>query len=176
MQIIDNITSLFGDDLKKVIQPGARLKIAAACFSIYAYEALKAELEKIDSLHFIFTSPTFIAGQISDPLHKEKREFHIPRVQRESSLYGTEFEIRLKNELNQRAIAKECADWIRQKVQFKSNRTNAPMQSFAGIDTGQAQAVYMPLNGFTAVDLGYQRGDAISNFVNKMDEPALTAA
>jgi SNF2 family DNA or RNA helicase len=174
MEIIDNITTLLGNDLKKTLKPDSKLKIAASCFSIYAYEVLKAELEKIDSLNFIFTSPTFIDNQVSDKFNKEKREFHIPKIKRESSLYGTEFEIRLKNELTQRAIAKECADWIRCKVQFRSNRSNVPMQQFACVDDLQSKSVYLPLSGFTAVDLGYQRGDAISNFVNKTSDPALT--
>ena len=174
MEIIDNITTLFGDNLKKTLRKDARLKIAASCFSIYAFEALKAELDQIGSLNFIFTSPTFISNQITDKLEKEKREFHIPKLKRESSLYGSEFEIRLKNELTQRAIAKECADWIRRKVQFRSNLSHAPMQQFACVEAGQAKSVYLPLSGFTAVDLGYQRGDAVSNFVNKIDDPALT--
>ena len=63
MEIIDNINRLLGDDLKQVLKPGSKLKVAASCFSIYAYEALKAELEKIDSLQFIFTSPTFVPGE-----------------------------------------------------------------------------------------------------------------
>lgn len=176
MEIIDNITSLLGDNLKKTLQPNSKLKIAASCFSIYAYAALKKELEQIDSLKFIFTAPTFISDQIPDKLSKEKREFYIPKLQRESSLYGSEFEIRLKNELTQRAIAKECADWIRQKVQFKSNCINVPMQQYACVEKEQAKSVYMPLSGFTAVDLGYQQGNAISNFVNKMTDPSLTSA
>jgi superfamily II DNA or RNA helicase len=175
MEIIDNINNLLGDDLKKTLQPNVKLKIAASCFSIYAYEALKAELEQIDSLDFIFTSPTFVPDQITDKLNKEKREFHIPKLNRESSLYGSEFEIRLKNELTQRAIAKECADWIRHKVQFRSNLTNAPMQQFACVEDDQTKIAYLPLSGFTAVDLGYQRGDAVSNFVNKLSDPAMTA-
>ena len=55
MELIDNINRLLGDDLRQTLQPGARLKIAASCFSIYAFEALKAELEKIEALYFIFT-------------------------------------------------------------------------------------------------------------------------
>ncbi|HUL00949.1 MAG TPA: helicase-related protein [Nitrospirota bacterium] len=175
MEIIDNIASLLGDNFKTTLHPDSKLKIAASCFSIYAYEALKHELEQIDSLKFIFTSPTFVANQITDKLGKEKREFFIPKLQRESSLYGSEFELRLKNELTQRAIAKECAEWIKRKVEFKSNCANVPMQQFACIDGAQSKNVYLPLNGFTAVDLGYQRGNAVSNFVNKMSEPALTA-
>ena len=65
MELIDNINLLLGDDLKQTLKPGARLKIAASCFSMYAFEALKAELEKIDELQFIFTSPTF-PSQISN--------------------------------------------------------------------------------------------------------------
>jgi hypothetical protein len=60
LTLLDNITRLLGDDLKRTVTPGAKLKIAASCFSIYAYEALKTELEQIESLEFIFTSPTFL--------------------------------------------------------------------------------------------------------------------
>ena len=131
MEIIDNINRLLGEDLKVVIQPGAKLKVAASCFSIYAFEALKAELATIDSLQFIFTSPTFVPGEATDKIRKEHREFHIPKLERERSLYGSEFEVRLRNELTQRAIAKECAEWMRQKAIFRSNRSRAPMQQFA---------------------------------------------
>jgi len=174
MELIDNINRLLGDDLKHTLKPDARLKIAASCFSMYAYEALKAELEKIDGLDFIFTSPTFVADEVTDKIRKERREFHIPKLDRERSLYGSEFEIQLRNKLTQKAIAKECADWIRRKASFKSNRTQAPMQQFACVKKEGADTAYMPLHGFTAVDLGYQPGNAVSNLVNKMDEPAFT--
>ena len=170
MEIIDNINQLFGDDLKKTIEPNSKLQIAASCFSIYAYEALKAELEQVDSVQFIFTSPTFVPDQVTDKVRKEKREFHIPKTKREVDLGGTEFEIRLKNELTQRAIARECADWMRRKATFKSNSSTAPMQQFACVDAGENQAAYLPLHGFTAVDLGYEKGDAVSNFVNKVSD------
>ncbi|WP_319549514.1 SNF2-related protein [Desulfogranum marinum] len=174
MQILDNINTLWGDDLKKAIKPEARLKIAASCFSIYAYEALKKELEKIDSLEFIFTAPAFVPNEVTDKVSKERREFHIPKQQRERNLYGSEFEIQLKNKLTQRAIAKECADWIRRKAAFRSNSTKAPMQQFACLTSNNEEAAYMPLHGFTAVDLGYQQGDAVSNLINKIDEAPLT--
>lgn len=176
MEIIDNINHLLGDDLKGTIVPGAKLKIAASCFSIYAYEALKGQLEKVESLEFIFTSPTFVPDEMTDKVRRERREFHIPKSERERSFYGTEFEIQLKNKLTQKAIAKECADWMRRKATFRSNKTKAPMQQFACIENGKPKAAYMPLHGFTAVDLGYQKGDAVSNFVNKMDDaPAPTS-
>lgn len=174
MEIIDNINRLLGDDLKQVIQPGSKLKLAASCFSIYAFEALKAELEKIESLQFIFTSPTFVPGEATDKFKKEHREFHIPKLERERSLYGSEFEVRLRNELTQKAIARECAEWMRQKASFRSNRGLAPMQQFAAVTSGEKESVYLPLHGFTAVDLGYEKGNAISNFVNRIDEQPLT--
>lgn len=116
MQIIDNINTTVKGNLQSVIYKGSKLLIAAACFSIYAYQELKKQLEGIDELRFIFTSPTFVTEKAS----KAQREFYIPRISREHSLYGTEFEVKLRNELTQNAIAKECADWIRRKVTLKS--------------------------------------------------------
>jgi SNF2-related domain len=121
---------------------------------------------------------TFVAEEVTDKIRKERKEFHIPKLNRERSLYGREFEIHLRNKLTQRAIARECADWLRRKARFMSNRTQAPMQPFACVEAGTTEAartVYMPLHGFTAVDLGYQPGNAVSNLVNKMDEPSFTA-
>ena len=176
MKIIDNINSLLGDDFKTSLKPKARLKIAASCFSIYAYEALKSELAKVESLEFIFTAPTFIPAEATDKLKKEYREYYIPKASRERSLYGSEFEIQLRNKLTQRAIARECAEWIRKKVTFRSNTTNAIMQPLACIQAEGQDVAYMPLNGFTAVDLGYQPGNAVSNFVNRFDEASTTAS
>ncbi len=173
MKIIDNVDRLLGDDLKATISRGSKLRMAASTFSIYAFEALRDELEKLDSLEFIFTSPTFVADQATDRFRKERREFFIPQAKRESSLYGSGFEIRLRNKLTQRAIARECAEWIRAKVTFRSNKTGAPMQQFAVVD---GHAAYTPLQGFTSADLGYERGDAVSNFVNKIDETPLASA
>lgn len=90
MEVIDNINHLLGDNLKRSITPGSKLKIAASCFSIYAFEALKQELERIGSLEFIFTSPTFVPNEVTDKLNKEHRQYHIPKVERERSFYGSE--------------------------------------------------------------------------------------
>jgi hypothetical protein len=80
MELIDNINRLLGDDLKRALKPGARLKVAASCFSMYAFEALKEELEQVDELHSIFTSPTFMAEEVTDKIRKERKEFHIPKL------------------------------------------------------------------------------------------------
>ena len=175
MKIIDNINSLLGEDLKKELTPNTKVKIAASCFSIYAFAMLKKELEHIESLEFIFTSPTFVPTEATDKIKKERREFHILKPNVEKNFYGTEFEIQLKNKLNQRAIARECADWILKKATFKSNKTKAPMQQFAACIKQDSEAVYMPISGFTAVDLGYQRSDAFSNIVNKFEAPMTSA-
>ena len=120
MLIIDNVNKIMKEELQKDIHKGSKMSIAASCFSIYAYQELKKQLEGIEELRFIFTSPTFITEKAS----KAQREFYIPRISRERSLYGTEFEVKLRNELTQKAIAKECADWIRRKAVFKSNVTH----------------------------------------------------
>ena len=135
MRIIDNVNELLGDDLRAEIGPGSKLRIAASTFSIFAFEVLKRELERIEELEFIFTSPSFVTAKATDRLPKERREFYIPHDRNgESTLYGSEFEIRLRNKLTQRAIARECAEWVRRKVRFRSNKTGAPMQQFAIID------------------------------------------
>jgi len=66
MDVIDNISKLLGDDLKGSIRQGSTLSIAASTFSIYAYEALKTELESLESLSFVFTKPTFVANEVTD--------------------------------------------------------------------------------------------------------------
>ena len=172
MEIIDNINRLLGDELKETIDRGAKVRIAASTFSIYAFEALKKELEGVKALEFIFTAPTFVANDATDKFRKERREFFIPRAERESSLYGSQFEIRLRNKLTQRAIARECADWIKTKVTFKSNKTGNPMQQFAIVDD---VAAYLPIQGFTSADLGYEKGNAVSNVVTKLDDAPATA-
>ena len=90
MELIDNINRLLGDDLKRALKPGARQKVAASCFSMYAFEALKAELEQVDELHFIFTSPTFMAEEVTDKIRKERKEFHIPKRSATLAVKGVE--------------------------------------------------------------------------------------
>ncbi|MGX9901645.1 SNF2-related protein [Arthrobacter sp. SA17] len=173
MRIIDNVNELLGDDLKTEIVRGSRLRIAASSFSIFAFEALRKELEHLEELQFIFTSPSFVTTRATDRLPKEQREFFIPHGQNgESTLYGSEFEIRLRNKMTQRAIARECAEWVRRKVRFRSNKTAAPMQQFAMVDD---KAAYLPLQGFTSADLGYERGNAVSNMITKLDDAPMTS-
>ncbi len=167
MELIDNINHILKDDLAKTIKPNSKVSIASACFSIYAFQQLKNELESIEELRFIFTSPAFVKERTS----KTKREFYIPRISREKSLYGTEYEIKLRNELTQRAIAKECADWIRQKVKFKSNTTSENMQGFISVSNNTDTICYNPVSGFTTTDLGCEKGNNSFNYVIKFASP-----
>ena len=102
MKFFDNVTNIVRDDMTETITRGSRVSIAAACFSMYAYNELKKQLEGVDELRFIFTSPTFVTEKES----KQKREFYIPKHNREQSLYGTELENKLRKEMTQKAIAK----------------------------------------------------------------------
>lgn len=167
MEIFNNTTKVVKDDLVKKIQSGSKVSVAAACFSIYAYQALKRELEHCDEFRFIFTSPTFIAEKTP----KERREFYIPRLNREKGLYGTEFEVRLRNELKQKAVAKECAEWMRKKATFRSNKTWEGMNNFLVVENPEDTYTYMPVNSFTTVDLGCERGHNISNMVTRFENP-----
>ncbi len=168
METFNNTTKVVKDDLVKKIKSGSKVYIAAACFSIYAYKALRDELEGCDEFRFIFTSPAFVA----EKTQKERREFYIPRLNREKSLYGTEFEVRLRNELKQKAVAKECADWIRQKASFRSNTTQEGMNNFLVVENSYETYTYSPMNSFTSVDIGCERGNNISNMVIRVENPA----
>lgn len=167
VKIFDNVTEIVRDDMASTIGKGSKVSIAAACFSMYAYKELRKQLEQVDECRFIFTSPTFV----TEKSEKQKREFYIPRLNRESSLYGTEFEIKLRNEMTQKAIAKECADWIRRKATFKSNTTNEIMGGFMTVTGQSSNVAYMPISGFTTVDIGCDRGNNSYNMTNRFEAP-----
>ena len=167
METFNNVDKIVKDDLKVTIKKDSKLSIAAANFSIYAFQELKEQLENIEELRFIFTSPTFV----TEKSKKQKREFYIPQLNRENSLYGTEYEIKLRNELTQRAIAKECAEWIRKKVTFKSNSTNENMMGFMNVKNPESLVSYFPMTGFTTTDIGCEKGNNIYTMITKFESP-----
>ena len=96
-----------GDYLKKHIQTNSQLSIVSAYFTIYAFSHLKDHLKEIDKLRFLFGEPRFLK-QI-DPEKTDKKSFNIE-----------DEGLSLKNRLQQRSLARECADWIREKAEVRS--------------------------------------------------------
>lgn len=168
--MIDNRTSLVKDDLVRTIQSGDRMSVAASLFSMYAYRELRDQLESLDAFRFLFTSKAFT----EDRTPKERREFYIPRLSREQSLYGTNLEIRLRNELTQKAVALECVDWIRRKgARFMSFNNEGGFPQFLAIEHGSDSAIgYMPFTEFSTTQLGVTRHastPSYASFVMKQD-------
>lgn len=164
MKVIDNRIEKFGEDLRKEIKANDKCYIASAVFSMYSYEELKKQLSEIDELDFIFTNPTFIKKEKEQ---KQERQFEIDNYKREKSIVGSEFEIKLKNKLNGKAIAKECAKWIKEKAKFKSNINNNPIQKFMNIND---KITYLNVDEFSSAGLGYQKDNTVFNPVTKIDD------
>lgn len=168
MKLIDNVNTRLIDDLKQTIAKGSRLHIAGASFSIYAYEALKKELNQIDELQFIFSSPTFI----EEHLKKDARQFYIPHIYNEAELCGGDFELRLKNQLNQRAIAKECAEWVKKKVTFKSNKNRTPLNGLIYVEGKENnEFAYSGISSFTTSDLGLTQRKGFPTLIQQTEYP-----
>ncbi|ACT96423.1 helicase-related protein [Dyadobacter fermentans] len=169
MKIFNNIDSRLGDDLKLEFRKGSKLSVAASAFSIYAFEALRKELKSVEELRFIFTTPTFLEEKSKPKL----REFYIPNIRKESDLCGGEFELRLKNEMTQRAISRECAQWVKDKAVFKTNTLgNSPMNSLIHVDNGpEDSASYSGFAGFTSPDLGFTSRKGHRSMITKVNYP-----
>lgn len=161
MRVIDNVSTLWVDDLRGEIRAGDVVRVAAATFSLYAFEALRDELESVEEFQFLFTSPAFEKGSSS-----QRRVFNVDhRDPAESSLYGTEFELRLRNELTQRHIARECANWVRRKASFRAS--NAPRQQPAAMISDRMG--YVGFTDFTTVDLGLSPSAGYSQLITTLD-------
>ena len=157
----DNRSKILKDDLVVRLKSGDKVSLAAAYFSIYGYKELKAELEGLDELRFLYTSPTFL----KEKADRKAREFFIPRMGRERGIAGTELEIRLRNELTQRAIASECAKWVREKAAFRSFVAEQNIPSFLEVETVGDSYVYQNLEGLTAPALGVAPGSSPYTFI-----------
>ena len=164
MKVIDNKINKLGDDLKKELKSGDKCFVASAVFSMYGYKELKKELSSLEEFKFIFINPTFIKDKKEQ---KEEKLFEIDNFIREKSIGGSEFEIKLKNKLNGKVIAKECANWIKEKAEFKSNINNNPIQEFININD---KTTYMNVKEFSSAGLGYQKDNTVFNPVTKVDD------
>lgn len=98
-----------GEFLRENIKTDAELAIVSAYFTIYAYQYLENELENINHLRFLFGEPTFIKSL--DPSKTNKRDF---KISDDKLLIPT------NSRLSQKSVAKECSDWIENKVEIKS--------------------------------------------------------
>lgn len=166
MKLIDNQFEKLGDDLKNEIHTNSKIKIASSIFSMYGFEMLKKELKSVDELKFIFTDPMFIKNEM---IKKQEKQFGINSNFREKSISGSEFEVKLKNELNGKSIAKECANWIKEKVTFKSNVNGSPINKFMSIENNTDLKTYLNVNEFSSVGLGYEKGNSLFAPVTKLD-------
>lgn len=134
----------------------------SASFTLFAFEELKKELSNIDEFRFVFTEPTFVTKR------QEMKEFYIDK---NKNIFGTEFEIKLRNEMTQSSIAKECANWINDKAKFKSFKERNPAYPRLMYIKNEDDVVAM--NGsvdFTADGLGIvssTRIEAINAFYGK---------
>ena len=163
---IDNKTSIMKDELAARIAKGDKMSVAASLFSMYAYSELKEALEGLDEFRFVFTSDAFT----KDRPKKEQREFYIPRMQHEQGLFGSQFEVKLKNELTQKAVASECAEWIRKKATFKSCPGEArPLSPSAQIEKQNDVVGYIPFESFDTVMLGVQPSGQSPSFSLRQD-------
>ena len=167
IKTFNNKTDKVGDDLKTSISKGSRIDIAAGIFTIYGYESLKKELNKIDQIRFIFTDPTFIE---IDKSKREQKQFQINANNIKKAISGSAFEINLKNELKGKAIAKECRSWIERKVKFKANAGHKYIQPHLNIYDEQNKSVYMGINEFSSAGFGYEKDNSILNQIIKTDD------
>ncbi|WKZ27965.1 MAG: helicase-related protein [Candidatus Dojkabacteria bacterium] len=167
----NNRTTKVGDDLKNTVTSKSKVDVAAALFSIYGFDSLKKELNKIQSMRFIFTDPTFIE---LDKSRREQRLFKINANLTQKSINGTALEINLRNELKGKAIAKECRLWIEKKVKFKTNTSHRFIQEQLIINNEDEQYLYNGINEFSSAGFGYEKDNAILRQIIKTDEPEMT--
>ncbi|MBN1065402.1 helicase-related protein [Clostridium botulinum] len=170
MRVLDNKLNKVGDELKENITKGSKISIIASYFSIYAFKELKKELSKVDELRFIFTDPSFIEFDKGKNL-----AYSLENRQYEILLSGNKYELKLRNELNQSLIAKECAEWIRNKVDFKSSKfAGAVGSKFIHIkNKNQNDLLINNTNDFSASGLGYVKSDQMI-FANSINDSSMT--
>ena len=132
------------DFLIEKLSAGSKLSVVSAYFTIYAYEALKQQLEAIDNLKFLFGEPRFIA--LLDPEKTDKKSFRIE-----------DEHLELSNRLNQKEVARRCADWISRKVEIRSIRqANLLHGKLYHLHDGHREHAILGSSNFTRRGRGYQ--------------------
>ena len=146
MEIIDNVNKTLRDDWQNEIKKGSKIDIIAEDASIYVFNELREKLQDISGVRFIFTTPKSL---------KKNKNFCMP------------YEQKFRNQLLQRAIAEECIEWIKEKVQFKVNTTSNKMLGFLNVDNKN----YMPLNCISMSELGCVKGNSEYTMIQKNESP-----
>ncbi|HHY2677082.1 TPA: helicase-related protein [Bacillus toyonensis] len=150
-KMLDNKRSgIVGDALKPYFKKDAKVAIMSSYFTIYAFEALKEELMKVDEVRFLFIDPTFTSEK------NTKGNTDLGKSDREKKLSGSELEIKMRNELTQAKIAKECADWISSKVRMRSLISPLTQNRLFHIENKDGSSVAIQgSSDFTSSGLGY---------------------
>ena len=177
MEFLDNVgPNRLGDALASSIDGGAKLSIISAYFTVFAYKELKEELGKIDSVRFLFSEPTFIKA-MEDA--KDPRQFELEKRGRERGVGGVGLELTLSNNLDQRGIARECAEWIRSKGSFRSARQRNVIQPGGTYVVENPDGSMQGFNGmtanFTQEGLGFEHRPGTVTFVNHYEGAPETA-
>ena len=160
MEYLDNTgRQRLGDALRNSIADGAKLSIISSYFTVYAYGELKEELSKVDELRFIFDEPTFAKQMESE---KDPREWILSQRERERGVGGVGLELTLRNNVNQRALAHECAAWAKGRAQFRSAKQPGMIATSGTYHVRNPQGedqgfMGSKANAFTLEGLGYER-------------------
>jgi superfamily II DNA or RNA helicase len=166
-----------GDVLKNAIDDDAKLSIIASYFTVFAYGELRDALSKVKELRFVFDQPTFAKKMESE---REPREWEITRRSRELSIAGTGLELTLSNNVNQRALARECAAWARERAAFRTARKSGMIATSGSYHVenshGEDQAFMgSAVNAFTLEGLGYERKPGVVTGVSHFQTSAEAA-
>ena len=166
-KFLDNKTNgIIGDALKDELRKGTKLSVISAYFTIHAYNQLKDELKKVDKVRLLFSEPTFVKNK-KDIV----REYSLNGTY-EKNISGDKYEMRLKNELNQSEIAKECASWIKSKVEARAYDSNYKLeQKFIICDNAEESSSISGNMDFSAQGLGYVPSEKpiFANYIKNYD-------
>ncbi|MDO8721947.1 MAG: helicase-related protein [Syntrophales bacterium] len=131
-----------GEFVREAITPEAKLSFVSAYFTVHAFDALREELERAGGLRFLFGEPRFVRSL--DRENKQSRRYNL-----------TEQGLTLGNQLAQRRLARDCADWIRRKVEIRSvTRTGFLHGKLYHIQDGKLVSALVGSSNFTVPGLG----------------------
>ena len=145
--ILDNRQRSVVDYLRSHLSDASVFRLVSAYFTIYGYEALQSELRGVEDVRFLFGDPASV-GEV-DPGEKERKSFDL-----------TEDGLSPRHVLQQKHLARRCADWVRREgVSIrsigKSNFLHGKMYLVESCDGG---AAVVGSSNFTKRGLGRDQG------------------